>query len=480
MVAALGTATLLSREGLAHAADFQAQGAAVDVRNFGARGDGSSDDTAAINAAIDSVSGSGGGTVILPPGTYAVGGSDYVHLKSNITLQGSGPDATVIVAAPGSAPHHLAAEVEASSNITLEQLTFDGRGAATALVRLVRSGTSGVTIQNCRFQNVGAGKDHFGLVIAGAISGVNIRTTAFLNKGAVQGVGVTAFGGASDITIAESYFEGLYGGVRFDRYQGGCRNIAVTGSTLKNWNKWGILAEGADGVRITDNMLENSVGDADDAPFGISAQAGSKNVVIAGNTLTTAGEISSYNSQNVSIQDNTVIGATWAGIEINDNRQLTDGSDTVHVQILGNRVEGSARSGIFVSGEDVLIQDNLVFGNGGNGLTVAEGGKGIRVIGNTSRSNALSKADVSAIRIGYATDSADLNDVLVMQNVCFADDPRSGQQYGIHVEGPVRNCQITGNSLGDDDRSGVQIDTANFVSVDANLTTSALLLNARL
>ena len=54
-----------------------------NVRDFGARGDGKTVDTPAINRAIDAAARAGGGTVHFPAGTYA---SFSLRLKSNITL----------------------------------------------------------------------------------------------------------------------------------------------------------------------------------------------------------------------------------------------------------------------------------------------------------------------------------------------------------------------------------------------------------
>ncbi len=55
-----------------------------DPRSYGAKGDGTSKDTAAIQAAIDACEAKGGGTVRLTAGTYL---SAPVVLRSNITLQ---------------------------------------------------------------------------------------------------------------------------------------------------------------------------------------------------------------------------------------------------------------------------------------------------------------------------------------------------------------------------------------------------------
>ena len=69
-----------------------------NVKDYGAKGDGVSLDSKAINKAIDAAAGAGGGTVYLPAGNYLSGS---VHLQSNISIfidQGA-----VIIAAPVSA-----------------------------------------------------------------------------------------------------------------------------------------------------------------------------------------------------------------------------------------------------------------------------------------------------------------------------------------------------------------------------------------
>ena len=61
----------------------QAQKAFYNVRELGARADGTSSDTRVINKAIEDAGNSGGGTIYFPAGNYLLGS---VHLKSNICL----------------------------------------------------------------------------------------------------------------------------------------------------------------------------------------------------------------------------------------------------------------------------------------------------------------------------------------------------------------------------------------------------------
>src|SRR4051794_35284403 len=68
-----------------------------NVKNYGAPGNGSTDDTTAINNAITAANQAGGGTVEFPSGNYL---SRSIHLKSEVTLfLDSG--ATILAASSG-------------------------------------------------------------------------------------------------------------------------------------------------------------------------------------------------------------------------------------------------------------------------------------------------------------------------------------------------------------------------------------------
>ena len=67
-----------------------------NVKAFGAKGDGQTLDTAAINKAIEAAAADGGGTVVFPAGTYA---SHSIHLKSHVALY-LDPGSTLLAADP--------------------------------------------------------------------------------------------------------------------------------------------------------------------------------------------------------------------------------------------------------------------------------------------------------------------------------------------------------------------------------------------
>lgn len=101
---------------------------------YNADGDGT-DDSTAIQAAIDAASTAGGGTVYFPKGTYGIGTT--ITVPSNIRLLGEGKGVSVIKALSSLAitaqmikneSGDTGFDVFADHDITLEHLTFDGSG----------------------------------------------------------------------------------------------------------------------------------------------------------------------------------------------------------------------------------------------------------------------------------------------------------------------------------------------------------------
>lgn len=92
------------------------EGAAVNVRDYGAVGDGVTDDTAAIQAAIDSSAKS----VHLPSGTYKV--TTSLNLKGGLQLWGDGAGTVIEYTGTAYALHNTDKASAAISNVVIEDL----------------------------------------------------------------------------------------------------------------------------------------------------------------------------------------------------------------------------------------------------------------------------------------------------------------------------------------------------------------------
>ena len=113
-------------------------GAIYNVRHpdFGAVGNGSTDDRAAIQGAIDAASADGGGVVYFTAGTYLI--NNALTLKRGVWLVGAAREHTALKA--GGAfimASGLASFNEYNAGIA--HLTFDGGGVATGCLRLNRT-----------------------------------------------------------------------------------------------------------------------------------------------------------------------------------------------------------------------------------------------------------------------------------------------------------------------------------------------------
>jgi len=183
-----------------------------NVRTFGAVGDGKAIDSPAINAAIAAAEATGGGTVLLPPGTYA---SYSVRLKSGVALYLS-PGATLLAAA-----------------VPLEGTTSGGYDAAEP--------------QGAWEPYQDYGHNHWQNSL---IWGEGLHDVAILGPGRIYGKGLSR-GHSEDTDLPKTTAPGV--GNKAIALKN-CRNVLLRDFSILQGGWFGLLATGVDNMTI-DNLL---------------------------------------------------------------------------------------------------------------------------------------------------------------------------------------------------------------------------------
>lgn len=132
----------------------------LNVKDFGARGDGVTKDTAAVQQALDAAEKQGGGTVLVPAGKYLCG---TIHLRSHVTLHLD--NGSVILGSPDNSdydPYETLPFKSVSDNETtyfhyglvvaenVHNIAITGQGTVDGN-RSQRRGPKTVSIKNCRY-----------------------------------------------------------------------------------------------------------------------------------------------------------------------------------------------------------------------------------------------------------------------------------------------------------------------------------------
>jgi hypothetical protein len=150
----------------------------VTDEDYGAVGDGTTDDTVAIQAAITAANAAGGGTVYLPAATYLI--STGFSLTAPITIVGEAgrplqsPTAGTIITSAAAITYFTFAYGLRGAGSGLRDLTLLGPGNATSSVGIAVGGAA--ELENALFENLFI--DQFG---QGIVFGNNAYLTTFRN-----------------------------------------------------------------------------------------------------------------------------------------------------------------------------------------------------------------------------------------------------------------------------------------------------------
>lgn len=279
----------------------------VNVRDKGAKGNGVHDDTAAIQAAIDSLPASGG-TVVVPSGTYMIDAMQSIVLRSNMMLQ-LAPDAT-IEALPNSSPRSYMIKVWNVSNV----------------------GISGGNIVGERQGHAGAGGE-WGF-------GINIQDAHHVR--------------VSNVRISGCWGDGLWiGALGWAPHDMPSTDVVIDHVVSTGNRRQGLSIGPVDGLTITNSTFSHTQGTMPQAGIDIEPQTQGQATHITidhCNLVDNRGsglEIHS-NVSHVTVKDSTISNNYGYGV-------LTVDAAT-EVDVAGNTITGNGLTGISIAGKSSYVQ----------------------------------------------------------------------------------------------------------------------------
>lgn len=391
-----------------------------NVRDYGATGDGATDDTAAIGNALAAI-GTSGGVLYFPPGTYRT--SQHIIPDKPITFRGAGAGSSILKALTSSGYIFTKTSTTSVAGITFQGLSFDGQnGTNVALLRLEY--VTNALIEDCRFVN---------MTQWAVLLGVTFATDSTVRN--------------TDVTIQNCYFEGNTSTYEhlliFNSSRVSVRNCTFN---VTNAASWGI------GLYQVSNLI-----DIDDCRFygsgkGLYYSISTDHVRMRGCSFQTLLGIQGANQS-----DNGAFGSTHAnGIIVEGCSFSVSGAYGVQL--------GAVRSASIV---DCIFQrcseTGIVINSGNSPVSAVP--QGISIAGNVFQENNQA-GTVHLLHPGIlvATASSASLDLVITGNAFYDLQGTPTQRYPITFSGAVTYNDITliGNDLNTYSGTSIGLDSATI------------------
>lgn len=407
---------------------------AIDVRDYGATGDGTTDDATDINEAMAAAAAGSTKMVVVPPGTYIIGSSIA-----------AGDDVTLYLA--------RGATIKAKAATNVNMILIDGI-------------------------------DRFTLCGPGTIDGnLSNQTGTVTDSGQADGIRIV--GDSTFITLRDFTIKNVKG---WTMAVDSATDVLIDGITMSGGQEKGINTNTADTsrVRITNSYLSTAGGGTFPSSAPIEIDDGASHIVVTNNVIDAApslgvtvhGHSATAHPHDIEIVGNVIRNSGDHAIRVAAHR---DGSDNLRrVLVADNMIDGTTNgAGVAVvsnggsgtaTAEDVLILGNSVYNTNDEGITLAlatraqvvgnivkyAGDHGIFVNGGAS-TNLVQYAKIEnnhVIDPGTARASAD-RDGIAINNSSIAvtirgnhvEETRSGGSRRMRYAVNTRDSGITGTRV---------------------------------
>lgn len=364
----------------------------VSVKDFGAVGDNTTNDTAAIQAAFNS----GTSEIVYPAGTYL---QDTITVPATVKkISGIG----LIKQRVGDTKFFV---VTSSTGLTIDGLKLLGAYSAGQTVStsdntaiLVQSST-GVNILNCNINNIKAIAIHLQNTTNSTVqkNTINLCAQGIYLRGCSN---VVIDGNVIDTTILlDSVFTIGIALESTDGHAFGiCRRVAVTNNVMRGYkNAQGIMGHSGSAITIANNVVEDSVIGISINPFNAADTCA--NISIVGNVVVPTDTLAGYSGGNdgiiaqagpgtpeivdITISGNTVTGANRAtslptnqgGIRVGYTKRATVTGNTITSAGQNGIVLTSAENGITITGN--TISNVIANSSVQNGILILASAKGV-------------------------------------------------------------------------------------------------------
>lgn len=349
----------------------------VSIQDFGAISDGTTDDAAAVNAAITAVAALGGGDVKFPAGTTLVGSTIYV--ADNVHLVGAGQKATTIKLKASANVNIIQKKAGASGiGAGLFDLTIDGNDANNTNGGIYWAGASTgrgpaftferVTVQNCRPIASAPSGEYGAIVTTGSTWGVardlditqNQYAVGWWHKGSdwqidnlYLGPNGASYGGTGTHSMivqagAGNLFTSCYfggnGGYAQVMFWGSDRNLLVNCINDNAWeNAYRFVpfsGSGSDNNRILGGQIRGASGKTNAGFPAVYIDSSNGNIFSdvewSGNAHTSSGNAASYGLQEAgTATGNYIIGGNLASSFQTNFYSLAGSSTTMVTSVFG-------------------------------------------------------------------------------------------------------------------------------------------------
>lgn len=422
-LAVTGVSALAKSTGIVSSAG---KGWDINVKDHGALGDGSTDDTKAISDAFTALP-SNGGSIYFPSGTYIVSGPVTINFN-NVHVLGAGPASIIKIKDQTNIGYvfYIAGDVQ---NVEIDQLTIDGnktnQTGGTGLIVLQHSATQtmkNVNLHHLRLINSFADAIHDSSANA-TLTGLTIADNYFGDIGATPNGSAISLGYVSGVTIHNNIILNCYAACIASTHT---VDGTITGNVvMTNTIGAGIDIGDAKRVSVTGNYLY-------DVKNGLWCETSTSQATLSGNVVigkgvgsegqgVTLGRASGASPSRVIVSNNYIASFGWAGV-------YSSGGLT-KCQITNNIIELCGQEGMLIgspgstpANADLDLSHNQIFNCSASKADAYDGMWLQSLTGGRIVGNRISGSYQTGIRDGTGGAGAPDNNIISLNDVRGSSD----------------------------------------------------------